>query len=302
MNSIEWRNYIEALKKNKNIKGTKKGIKAALVESITRCTPSERFGILMSGGIDSSVIVKYCKDLNLDFRCFCVGAENSKDIESAKAICKLLNVELIWKEFKLEEIETILMEVIGILPKPHIVDDDYIEYFVKVSVSAVMLGAMKLGEENIYLSGIGAEELFAGYHRHNLSLNQKGEWRGNEIKNITEESWDGLKRFHRLVISRDKCIAESINKEIRNPYIYRELILQSMNLPDNLKIDENINKKILRKIASEIGVPREAYERKKKGAQYGSGFDKAITRLTKLNGFKLKKRYLEHLLSEKNIL
>ena len=59
-----------------------------------------------------------------------------------------------------------------------------------------------------------------------------------------------------------------------------------------------INKKILRNIAQDLGIPKEFSNRKKKGAQYGSGFDKAILRLAKKNGFKLKKRYIESLMIE----
>jgi len=50
-----------------------------------------------------------------------------------------------------------------------------------------------------------------------------------------------------------------------------------------------------------LGVPKEASERKKKGAQYGSSFDKAITKLAKMNGFKLKKRYLDSLIAKKKV-
>ena len=46
----------------------------------------------------------------------------------------------------------------------------------------------------------------------------------------------------------------------------------------------------------DLGVPNEFSNRKKKGAQYGSGFDKAILKLAKRNGFKLKKRYIERLM------
>ena len=52
-------------------------------------------------------------------------------------------------------------------------------------------------------------------------------------------------------------------------------------------------------IAYDIGLPKQAYDRKKKGAQYGSGFDKAITKLAKKNGFKLKKRYIDSLLKNR---
>ena len=51
--------------------------------------------------------------------------------------------------------------------------------------------------------------------------------------------------------------------------------------------------------AMEMGIPRIIYERRKKGAQYGSGFDKAIMKLAKKNGFKLKKRYVDSLLAKR---
>ena len=62
------------------------------------------------------------------------------------------------------------------------------------------------------------------------------------------------------------------------------------------KIDALTNKKIIRNIAMDLGIPNEFSNRKKKGAQYGSGFDKAILKLAKRNGFKLKKRYIERLM------
>ena len=172
---------------------------------------------------------------------------------------------------------------------------------VKVSVSAVLLSAMSLGDEKIFYSGIGAEELFAGYQRHVKSVSERGTWRGIDIKGLQEESWEGLKRMNNLVISRDKLISDSIRKEIVSPYIDDKLIILAMSLPTDKKIDSNSNKKILREIAKDLGVPKEASERKKKGAQYGSSFDKAITKLTKINGFKLKKRYLDSLIAKKKV-
>jgi asparagine synthase (glutamine-hydrolysing) len=172
---------------------------------------------------------------------------------------------------------------------------------VKVSVSAVLLAAISLGDEKIFFSGIGAEELFAGYQRHVKSVGEGGTWRGMDIKGLEEESWEGLKRLNNLVISRDKLISESVAKEIISPYIDDKLIVLAMSLSTDEKIDSTTNKKILREIADDLGVPKEASARKKKGAQYGSSFDKAITKLSKKNGFKLKKRYLDSLIAKKRI-
>tara|TARA_B100000953_G_C18009690_1_gene417619 strand:- start:446 stop:1378 length:933 start_codon:yes stop_codon:yes gene_type:complete len=301
ISEANWIKHIESLQNAENIIGTKQNITAALKASIVRDLPKKPFGILLSGGVDSSIIAKICKDQEASFRCFCVGIKGSEDLKVAKEIANILKLELITKEFELDEIEQLLLKVIEILPHPIIKDDNYIEYMVKVSVSSVLLAAISLGDERTFYSGIGAEELFAGYHRHVKSVSEGGTWRGMDIQGLQEESWEGLKRMNNLVISRDKLISESIRKEIISPYIDDELIILAMSLPVDKKIDSLTNKKILREIAVDIGVPREASNRKKKGAQYGSSFDKAITKLTKRNGFKLKKRYLASLIARKRI-
>ena len=296
-----WIKHIDSLQNIKDVVGTKQNIARALKKSIINDLPKEPFGILLSGGVDSSIIAKICKDDNASFRCFCVGIEGSEDLKVAKEIAILLDLELVSKEFELDEIEQLLMKVIDILPRPIIHDDNYIEYMVKVSVSAVLLAAISLGDEKIFFSGIGAEELFAGYQRHVKSVGEGGTWRGMDIKGLEEESWEGLKRLNNLVISRDKLISESVAKEIISPYINDELIVLAMSLSTDEKIDSTTNKKILREIADDLGVPKEASARKKKGAQYGSSFDKAITKLAKKNGYKLKKRYLDSLIAKKRI-
>ena len=131
-----------------------------------------------------------------------------------------------------------------------------------------------------------------------MSTDGGGTWRGNKIKEIDEESWDGIKRLNHLVLTRDKIVSKSLNKQIVSPYINDELIILAMSLKPTQKIDSKSNKKILREIARDMGIPRIIYERKKKGAQYGSGFDKAISKLAKKNGFTLKKRYIEDLLNQ----
>jgi len=298
MQDSEWIKHIESLQSVKNITGTKHNITIALKNSIKNTLPKEQFGILLSGGVDSSIIAKICKDENRKFRCFCVGMEGSADLKFAEKIAELLDLELISKELNLDELEEILERVVNILPKPEIIDDNYIEYMVKVSVSSVLLAAISLGKETEFYSGIGAEELFAGYQRHVKSISNRGKWRGLDIKGLNEESWEGIKRLNNLAITRDTLISNSVSKKIISPYINDELIILAMSLSTSEKIDSCTNKKILRKIAEDIGVPIEAAARKKKGAQYGSNFDKGITKLAKRKGFRLKKRYLDSLLAK----
>ena len=292
----EWDSHIDYLDDLPDIISTKEKTYLSLKEHIFKNVEGKNFGVLLSGGIDSSLIAKICKDYGYNFRCFCVGIAGSKDIYYAQKISEDLNLELVTREYSYEEVENLLKEVIEILPKPIIEDDNYIEYIVKVTVSAVLLGAMRLGNEELFLSGIGAEELFAGYHRHSKAIDEGGERRGLAIEDLEKESLNGLKRMHNLVFERDGLVCNYLSKSVLAPYLANNVILQAMNMDSSQKIDSYNNKKILREIASDIDIPEEFYNRKKKGAQYGSGFDKAISKLARLNNFKLKKRYLDTLL------
>ena len=298
ISKVDWYRQIDDLVSNRKIVPTKKKIYLSLKKIISENTEGVNFGVLLSGGVDSSIIAKICKDLGRNFRCFCVGIRGSKDIFYAQKISNYLNLDLVVKEYSLEEVELLLKEAIAVLPMPDIEEDNYIEYIVKLTVSAVNLGSMRLGNEKLFLSGIGAEELFAGYQRHSKAVNGGGTWRGIRIRNLKQESVSGLKRMYNLVYERDKLISSYISKSLLAPYLADDVIIQAMNMKDFQKIDSLSNKKIIRNIALDLGIPKEFSYRKKKGAQYGSGFDKAILKLAKENGFMFKKRYIENLMRE----
>lgn len=298
ISKVDWDRHVDNLINNYRLTPTKKNLYLSLEKIISEKTEGVNFGVLLSGGVDSSIIAKICKDLGRNFRCFCVGIRGSKDIFYAQKVSDYFNLNLVVKEYSLDEVELLLKEVIDVLPIPVIEEDNYIEYIVKLTVSAVNLGSMKLGREELFLSGIGAEELFAGYERHSKAVKGGGTWRGIKIRDLKDESINGLKRMHNLVFERDKLISSYISKSLLAPYLADDVIIQALNMKNNQKIDSLNNKKILRNIALDLGVPKEFSDRKKKGAQYGSGFDKAILKLAKKSGFKLKKRYIESLIRE----
>ena len=92
---------------------------------------------------------------------------------------------------------------------------------------------------------------------------------------------------------RDFNLAKELNIQVKTPFLDKDLIEYAMKLPGDWKIVEEKKKVILREVAEEfLG---EFAWRKKKAAQYGSCFDKAIAKLAKKNGFKLKKDWLDSL-------
>ena len=82
------------------------------------------------------------------------------------------------------------------------------------------------------------------------------------------------------------------------PFLDRDLIKYAMKVPAGLKIKENIKKYILREVAINLGLPDVFAFRKKKAAQYGSRFDKAIYKNQRKNGFKYKSNYIESLIEK----
>ena len=271
----KWFENIDSLKTEG--KATKAELKKALVEAVESRITNKKFGIMFSGGIDSSLIAFICKKAKADFICYAVGIENAADIEAAKKAADLLKINLKFKIFSLDESEKIIKEVVKIVG-PDVM---------KVGVGAVVYAAAQLGKKDnidVFFSGLGSEELFAGYERH------------ISAKDVNKECWKGLKSMYARDFLRDYSIAKHLKINILTPFLDQDLIKTAMQIPGKEKLNKEYKKLILRKIAEELGLPKEIAWRKKKAAQYGSRFDKAIYKLARKNGFEYKKDYLKSLI------
>jgi len=165
--------------------------------------------------------------------------------------------------------------------------------FVWVSVGSVVYASVQLALQNnikILLGGLGTEEIFAGYARHEDAL------KNNDFQSVHKESWNGLKNMWSRDLLRDSKIAKHLQVELRTPYMDLEVIKAAMSINPMYKLDNENKKIILREIAEDFGLEKEFAWRKKKAAQYGSNFVKGIDKLAKKHGFATKKEYLQSLL------
>ena len=258
----------------KNI--TQLGIKA-----IKKRIPDNDFGILFSGGIDSSFIAFVCKSLGLKFKCYtaALDSENeAEDLKYAKKAAKALNLELKYKLLALDDVESYLKKVVPLIEDTNVV---------KVEVALTFFVACELAKKDnikVIFSGLGSEEIFAGYERHKKSYN------------INEECLSGLRKMYERDLYRDDVVAMNNNIELRLPFLDKELVDYALKIPGKYKIMENngriYGKMPLRDSAKAMGIKKWIAERPKKAAQYGSKFDKAIIKLAKKNSFKLRSEYL----------
>ncbi|MBS3134131.1 asparagine synthase C-terminal domain-containing protein [Candidatus Woesearchaeota archaeon] len=257
-------------------------IKECLIDAI-RKRSTKKFGILLSGGLDSSLLALICKKLKYNFTCYSVGLDASADINAAERLAKNLGLDHKVRIYRINEYKELLEETIKILGT-----DD----MAKISVGTVVLAGLKFAKENkekTVFGGLGSEEIFCGYNRHFKAFK-------SSYKRVHEECWNGLIGMYKKDLTRDFDISDYTGVEIKTPFLDKELIINTMKIHPKLKINNETKKIILRKVALNLGLKEEFALRKKIAAQYGSNFDKAIEKLAKRNGFKQKGDYITSLL------
>lgn len=285
-----WIKFVDGLENSFNDLETnneraKREVAEALTNAVKRRAVQKQ-GVLLSGGVDSSLIAFILKKLNCNFTCYTVGIENSDDILWAQKAAKEYGFNFKHKIFSLEEFEKIVRDVIKILNDADIV---------KVGVGSVLYAAGRLAlndGNNVLFGGLGSEELFAGYQRHEEALQK------NNFEALHKECWNGLRNMWTRDLTRDFAIAKHLGLDLRTPFLDKELIKVAMNVHPMLKMNKDDKKIILREAAEFIGLKKEFAWRKKQAAQYGSNFVNGIEKLAKRNGFKYKKDYLQSLIKK----
>lgn len=248
-----------------------------LDNAVKKRIPGKKFGLLFSGGIDSTYLAKYFKDNNHEFTCYTAVLDSEtipSDLEAAQKVAKELGLKLKIKKAKQEDIPKYLGKIIPLIEDSNVV---------KVGVALTFYLACEMAKEDgckVIFSGLGSEEIFAGYERHKNS------------SNINQECLSGLRKIYERDLYRDDVLTMDQNLELRLPFLDRALVEYALKIPSKYKIEDNVTKLILRNIALKKGIPEEFSFRKKTAAQYGSRIDNALGKLAKRNGFGSKSSYL----------
>lgn len=257
-----------------------------LITSTKIRVPEKKFGLLFSGGIDSTLLAIIFKKLRLDFKCYLAYAEgigDPKDLAFANEIADKYKLDLKLIPINLQEIPVLLEKII-----PLIESSDP----VRVGVALPIYTACQKARQDkikVIFSGLGSDELFCGYSRF------------KDSNNTAKDSINHLLQMHESDLYRDDVISMNNNLELRLPYLDLSVVNFALSIEDKLKISDNRNKILLRDVAKELGLEEKFAERKKEAAQYGSNFDKALEKLAKKDNFKSKADYLLQFSKEKNL-
>lgn len=244
-------------------------LKDSIIKSVKkRIDGIDKVGIIFSGGVDSTLLAKLSKDIGTETVLYTVGTEKSVDLKYAKKAAKSMDIPIKFKTITELDVKKYTELVINAIEEFNIM---------KIGVGMPSYIASELASKDgikVMLSGQGADELFAGYHRYSQLYADNGE-------KAQENLIDDLSNLYHVNLQRDDAVTMANSVELRVPYLDENVVNIGLNIPMKYKLDqdpENLRKCILREIASDLGVPEEIVKRPKKAAQYGSGIHKILVK------------------------
>lgn len=235
-------------------------LKSKIIRSIEKRIPIEnrKVACLLSGGIDSSIIVYIATTLNVEIEAFTFANQEqySADLEAARELCHELGV----KHTIVSPPESELMEFY--LKYGVYLTESYEPVLVRNAVSYhFVCREVRNRQYKFLLNGEGADELFGGY---DYFKELPKEYQDNEIRNA-------LLNLHRSYLQMADRASMYATVEARVPYLDKDLIAFSMTLPSHFRINKGIDKWALRELFKDE-LPKFITQRRKTGMNEGAGF------------------------------
>ncbi len=236
-----------------------KKVLAQLLEEATerRMKDNAVGGILLSGGLDSSLITYMAHKIKPDIECFTVSMEEGQDLPLAKDVTKYLGIKhhiLIFGE----------KEINDILPQAIYHQEMYEESCVHGAIANFLAGRFVSPHTNCVFTGEGADEFLAGYDgQFKQGKNQE------EAASIVDRL---INVAHNTALQRLDRLAAANSIETRTPFLDAKVMDFSLKIPIDCKIhgQEQVGKWVLRQAFDGCLPEHIIYQTKRFFAQ-GSG-------------------------------
>ena len=239
-----------------------------------RCRGAFKVAIGFSGGIDSSLLAHYADRAGARVDLICVGMEGTGGFENAETAADALDLPLRLEAFTPDDVEEDLDAVLRSVEEPDPM---------KIGVGLPTYWAARTAAETghrIFISGNCADEVFGGYQKYVREYATEGD-------TVMETMYRDVASSHEANFERDYKTCSDLGLELRLPFADIDVVRYGLSLPTELKLSKNPaspRKLILRALAREKGFTQELADRPKKAVQYSTGVDRALQRLAKAEG------------------
>ena len=231
-------------------------IRVALLDSVRVRIDHERtVGVILSGGLDSSLLLWHVRALHPDCVAFTVGAPGSQDISYARRLTADLRVahevvEVSPREIRLAEIR----EAIQI--------SELTEYgdIINAVVSVPLFRRVAELGVKVVLTGDGSDELFGGYPMYQQA----------KVDHQRRLFLHKLANLGRTELQRIDRVSMAHGVEARVPFLDPALIELALRLPGTLKARDGVEKWVLRQAYADV-LPDYVRTRPKDPMSHSSG-------------------------------
>ena len=249
-----------------------KNLQTLLLESMKeRLSGIKKAAVAFSGGLDSSLVAMLAKTCGIEVQLITVGLKDQPELLHAKAAAKALELPLRIQTYTQDDVEHTLPKVLWLIEEP-----DVMKAGVAIPIFWTAEILSKLGF-HILLAGQGADELFGGYQRY-LKEYAAG------VEAVRSSMFHDVITCYEKNFQRDNQACSFHHIELRLPFADRDVVNFALGLPLHLKIEspeDNLRKRVLRRTAQNLGMPKFIINKTKKAIQYATGVNKALRRLAR---------------------